>query len=71
MKTWWLLLLIIGIYTRSECQTINLAKGKPVMVNPVIPENKPSYLVDGNDETIFYTYPISLETWIEVDLQEV
>ncbi|GAA4779885.1 hypothetical protein GCM10023231_03390 [Olivibacter ginsenosidimutans] len=69
MKKWWLLLLIVGVYSRSECQTINLAKGKPVVVNPVIPENKPSYLVDGDDETVFYTYPTSLETRMEVDLQ--
>ncbi|MFC6099405.1 hypothetical protein [Olivibacter domesticus] len=47
---------------------LNLAKGKPVSIEPKISDNPGKHFVDGDDATLFYAYPTAPMNEIVVDL---
>lgn len=67
-----LLFLALNVGVCCSCpvfaQMVNLAEGKPIMAEPVIADNDPAHLVDGCDETLFYTYPTAPLNRMTVDL---
>lgn len=62
--------LNLGFYYSNTvlAQMINLAQGKPITAEPFIADNNPVHLIDGQDETLFYTYPTAPVNRMTVDL---
>ncbi len=68
-KSKYLIIGFLAAFVNLNAQSINIAKNKPVKAFPEIEDNDPKYLLDEDDNTIFYAHKYTPVNRIHVDFQ--